>query len=371
MPARKRVWDVPIRAMHAALITDVAGAWLTRGAEHIDLHAVFGYGALATIALRIVWGFAGPRHARFASFAYSPREALRYLRAAVDGTVRHYTGHNPAGSWSVFLLLALLALGCTSGVLASAGMHEMGPLAGAVGFGASDRSLSLHEVLAWLILAVVAIHLAGVAWGSRVHRENLALAMVTGRKNDHEAGEPDAHASAGLAVAALLLAAAAIIAYLSWHVPQDVRRRVAAEERAKAMLASQAWTRECKSCHLAYSPALLSAASWERMLKEQDRHFGEDLSLSDTALRRLRQSIGATPPSWAAWKLESSSSMLDAPQRITELPFWRAAHARIEERRFRPPSANGRYECEACHRDAASGIFHPRMIRSAKPGNVS
>lgn len=356
--------------MHAAFITGVTGAWLTRSAELIDWHAIFGYTALAALCMRIAWGFMGPAHARFRGFAYPVREVAAYLRDALRGSTRHYTGHNPAGSWSVFVLLALIGLVCASGVAASGALHAMGPLADVVGFATGDAFLWLHEALAWIVFATVAVHLSGVAWGSRLHRENLARAMVTGRKRAHDAAA-EAPSRAGLGATMLLAVLASATAYLAWHVPRQVAIRDALERQAKQELSSQAWFRECRECHLAYSPALLPPRSWERMLREQDRHFGEDLSLPEGTIARLRLAIDVAPPSWSAWKLARSAASADAPQKITELPYWREAHRRVPVARYSPPHAAGRHDCEACHRDALSGIFHPRMIHSSKPGTGS
>ena len=306
-PHLQRVWDAPVRITHALFIACVAGAWLTRGAEHTDWHAVFGYAALAALVFRIVWGFVGPPHARFSGFSYSPKQAVGYLLSALRGSVRHYTGHNPAGSWAVYLLLALIAATCISGIIASAALHQMGFLAGTISFEMGDLSFSLHEWLAWIVLATVALHLAGVAWGSRVHHENLAAAMVTGRKIAHEPGAADAPARLGLAAAILLVAIAGAAIYLLWHVPREAAARQTVAEQSKAALASQPWGRECGSCHLAYVPGLLPLRSWERTLLEQDKHFGEDLSLSQASISRLLAVANAPPPSWGAWKLAHSA----------------------------------------------------------------
>ena len=370
-PAMKRIWDVPVRLMHVAFITGTAGAWLARSAEMIDWHVVFGYTALAALCMRIAWGFVGPAHSRFRSFTYPAREVVGYLRDALRGSPRHYAGHNPAGSWSVFVLLALIGATCVSGVAASGALHGMGPMAGIVSFAAGDAALRLHDLLAWVILAVVAVHLAGVAWGSRLHRENLVRAMITGRKHAHGDAAGEAPSRALLGAAMLLTVVAGATAYVAWNVPRDVAMRDGLERDAKRMLSSQAWFRECSDCHLAYSPALLPARSWERMLREQDRHFGEDLSLPPAKIERLREAIEVAPPSWGAWKLARSAAPGESPQKISELPYWRAAHRRIPVAHFSAPHSAGRHDCEACHRDALSGIFHPRMIRRSKPGNDS
>jgi cytochrome b len=363
---RRRVWDAPVRVIHVLLITCVAGAWLTREAHRIDLHAAFGYSALLLVALRIAWGFLGSTHARFASFAYGPRDVLGYLAAALRGSPRHFTGHNPAGSWAVFGLLGLIGAATLTGVALIGSLYGEGPVPATTAFAEADTLLAWHEYIAWAILALAALHLLGVAWGSWLHRENLPVAMITGKKAVHDATN-DAPARRGVAIAIALAALLFSTGYIALWSPHDVERREREEGAARTVLKSGLWHKECGSCHLAYAPSMLPIASWQRMLDEQEKHFGEDLGISAATSARLIEHAKATPaPSWGAWKLASSVPAGQAPLEVSGTPFWKAVHASLPETAFRPPLSAGKHECEACHRDAASGKFHPRMIQLSK-----
>jgi cytochrome b len=370
--ARARVWDAPVRVTHWLLAACIAIAWLTRGARYLDLHLAAGYCALLLLAFRLAWGFLGTRHARFADFRYSPRQAWLYLREAWRGAPRHFTGHNPAGSWAVYALLALIGANVLSGLLALAGMHGLGPVPFTLPFSTTDAARAWHEALAWSLLGLVALHVAGVAWGSRVHRENLVASMVSGYKRRH--GPDAAQAPARLGVALVLLFSLALLAagYLVSSGWLHGYPRGAATVATPASGALASWNRECGGCHLAYSPALLPPRSWQAMLEKQDDHFGEDLALSRLAVGNLQGAMRQDPPSWAAWKLARSAAALPAATlRISDTPYWREAHRHLDEREFARPFAAGRHDCETCHRDAASGIFAPRLITKKQAGSPS
>ena len=73
-----RVWDFFVRAFHWALAASFVVAWLS--SENWErLHDAVGYAAGALVALRVVWGFLGPRYARFAQFVRSPDTVIAYL----------------------------------------------------------------------------------------------------------------------------------------------------------------------------------------------------------------------------------------------------------------------------------------------------
>ena len=168
--AKILVWDLPLRVFHWLLALSFAGAFLTAESERVrDVHVTLGYTFVGLLAFRLVWGVIGSRYSRFASFAFGPRAVLAYLRSLQAGCPAHHVGHNPAGSWVIY---AMILLGIVAGAAGHAIYNDVG-----------GRWLeSLHEGSANAMLALVMVHVAGVAVGSLAHRENLAVAMVTGYK---------------------------------------------------------------------------------------------------------------------------------------------------------------------------------------------
>src|SRR5512134_275572 len=123
------VWDFPTRAFHWLLALSFAGAFLTAESERYrDVHVTLGYTMLGLVAFRLVWGLVGTRYARFWSFAFGPRSVLTYLKSLFTRAPQHYLGHNPAGSWAIYALLALTVLGGASGYATyeDIGGHWMG-----------------------------------------------------------------------------------------------------------------------------------------------------------------------------------------------------------------------------------------------------
>lgn len=169
-----RVWDPFVRVFHWSQAALIAVAWLTEDGPK-TLHQTAGYIIAGMLALRVVWGFVGPRHARFSDFVRGPSTVLGYRRAMVAGREPRYLGHNPAGGAMVVALL-----------LTVAGTAMTGWLQTTDAFWGSSVMEEIHETLASLILVLVAAHLAGVTVASMRHDENLARSMVDGRKRPLE-----------------------------------------------------------------------------------------------------------------------------------------------------------------------------------------
>ncbi|MBL8350211.1 MAG: cytochrome b/b6 domain-containing protein [Burkholderiaceae bacterium] len=194
------VWDLPVRVFHGLIALSFAGAWITAESERWRLlHVTLGYTMGGLLLFRVAWGLIGTRHARFGDFVRGPRAVARYLGALLSGRPEHHVGHNPAGALAIVAMMALGALIVASGW---ATYNDLG----------GDWLEDLHEAAASVMLALVGVHIAGVLLSSWLHHENLAAAMVTGRKP----GPPDqAIRSAWRSVAALMLVA--VIGFWAWQ----------------------------------------------------------------------------------------------------------------------------------------------------------
>ena len=166
------VWDLAVRVFHWSLVASVAlstlALWWGVGA-----HRPAGYVAAALVLMRVLWGFAGSRYARFAQFLRSVPHTARYAAQVASGREPRYVGHNPLGGWMI------VALGlCVLGLAVSGWLYTTDWFWGA------EWVERLHSALAWLLLVLVCAHLLGVVFTSLRHRENLVRAMLDGRKRE-------------------------------------------------------------------------------------------------------------------------------------------------------------------------------------------
>jgi mono/diheme cytochrome c family protein len=113
----------------------------------------------------------------------------------------------------------------------------------------------------------------------------------------------------------------------------------------------EVYTQECASCHLAYPPGLLPAASWQRLMGGLDRHYGSDASL-DAATR-------AQIDSWLRVFAGTYKRVSEPPpqDRITRSAWFERKHRQIDPSVWKLPSVKGAAQCAACHDGAERGDF--------------
>lgn len=204
----KRIWDLPTRLFHWALLACVTGLVITGkvGGNALNLHELLGYAVLTLVAFRVLWGVVGGRWSRFVQFVPS----WNRLRAYVRGEATSPAGHNPLGALSVLAMLTVLALQAISGLFIDDEIAFTGPLYALVSSFWVEVASEYHtDVGQVLLLSLVALHVLAIGWHVHRHDKNMVRAMVHGDQQVAEEVPPsrDTWLTRLLALALLLACA--------------------------------------------------------------------------------------------------------------------------------------------------------------------
>ena len=210
---RVRIWDLPTRLFHWLLAALVVYSFTTGklGGDWLTWHFRSGYAIASLLLFRLLWGFAGSRYARFASFLPSPSGIWRTLRSRKE--IEASAGHSAIGTLSVFTLLIVLLAQVIAGMFANDGTFIEGPWVKFVSSAISDRFSTFHYYNGWLVVALVAVHVAAVVFYLTVRRNDLITPMLTGDKLGLNAIPAEDGAAIRLRAAVLAAIAGAIVYY--------------------------------------------------------------------------------------------------------------------------------------------------------------
>ena len=177
------VWDPVVRSFHWLVVAGfLANMFVAEEGKLV--HRWIGYGILALIVVRLLWGFVGTAYARFSNFVPTASTFCGYVRALSAGRDPRYIGHNPAAAVMMITLVLLLVL---CGVT--------GWMQGLDAFWGNEWVQDLHKLSAYVILLLAGVHVIAAVVESLRHQENLIWSMITGRKRAPAGSDID-HATA-------------------------------------------------------------------------------------------------------------------------------------------------------------------------------
>lgn len=187
------IWDWPIRVFHWAFALCMGAALALAllaeaGSRLFVWHMLLGLVACVLLLVRLVLGFFGSRYNRFSAMLFSPAETCRYVWGIVTFRPIHYVAHNPGASVAALGMYGLVVLLFWSGIQAD-----------------GESARHLHIGLAYVLLALVIAHLAGVTANAVHSRGEAAWSMLNGKRTG-AAAEGLASARPLVALVMLLLA---------------------------------------------------------------------------------------------------------------------------------------------------------------------
>ncbi len=159
-------------------------------------------------------------------------------------------------------------------------------------------------------------------------------------------------------LARLLLVAAAL-----GSVAVHAAAKYNGEDRGRPVMPAQGnarWQAECGSCHLAFPPGLLPAASWKKVMESLDKHFDTDASLSAADTQEIARYL----TQYASNRWTSNA----APLRISDSQWFKTKHSagEISPAVWKRESVKSPANCAACHAGAAKGDFNEHNIHIPK-----
>ena len=179
---RTRIWDLPTRLFHWALVVSVVGLVVTGniGGSAMIWHFRFGQAVLALLMFRLLWGLVGGHWSRFSNFIVHPMAVLSELRGR--GRPEWHTGHSALGSLAVIAFVLVLLAQVGSGLVSDDAIAFAGPLTHLVSSAIVSQASAYHkEVGKLLLIGLVLLHVLVIIWHTFKGRA-LVGAMVHGDK---------------------------------------------------------------------------------------------------------------------------------------------------------------------------------------------
>ena len=203
---RTRIWDLPTRLFHWALVVCVVGLVISGniGGSAMVWHFRFGQAVMTLLLFRLIWGLIGGRWSRFAAFDLRPKAILDDLRGRLDA--RRRTGHSPLGALAILAFVLVLAAQVASGLISDDEIAFAGPLSHLVSSASVGSASAYHKKVGKLLLiGLVLLHLLAIVWHT-FKGHAIVGAMVHGDKPLETAEAPtrDDVRSRLLALAVLL-----------------------------------------------------------------------------------------------------------------------------------------------------------------------
>lgn len=209
MPEKRLVWDLPLRIFHWLLVLCVCASYATAkaGFNWTQFHFRIGYFTLGLVAFRIIWGFVGPRHARFSSFVAGPSRLVAYIGTLFKRDSPPTMGHNPLGGLVVILMLLMLGAQAVAGLFLIDNTEVwMAPYYPAVSGETAAALGKFHHLNFDVLFWVICLHVLAIIYYKAYKRQNLVVPMITGRKPAHLVPTHEAIGSSQL-LKALVIAA--------------------------------------------------------------------------------------------------------------------------------------------------------------------
>ena len=182
--AAVRVWDLPTRLFHWALLLCFVGAFVTVkvGGNAMLWHQRCGYAIGALLLFRLLWGVVGGYWSRFGQLPLGPGRVLGYVGGKPHA--HDDVGHSPTGAWAVLAMLLFLALQVASGLMSDDEIAFAGPLSRFVSGAVVGQATYYHAHIGqYVLLGLIGLHIAAIGFYIWRLKKTVLRPMLGGDKH--------------------------------------------------------------------------------------------------------------------------------------------------------------------------------------------
>ena len=170
-----------------------------------------------------------------------------------------------------------------------------------------------------------------------------------------------------LSVASMIFILGIVAAPVVWSDDDEYRVKYGRYSTGVEPVSNPAYKKECGDCHMAYSPGLLPAKSWSKIMSGLEDHFGDNAELDTATNKAILEYLVSNSADKSDYRrsrrFASSVDSGDVPVRITETAYFKHEHDEIPARMVKGnKEVNSFSNCNACHRKAEQSSFRERDI---------
>ncbi len=362
------IWSLPTRVFHMMFAAFILTAYFSGDEDKLStLHVSFGYAIGVLVMYRILWGFVGPKYSRFSDFSLHVKELKEFVLNIFNH--KKYVGHNPAASFVMITMFAVVLLTVVTGILTYGIQEGRGILSflNTPYFKEMKLFKEVHEFFSTFLMVLVALHVSGVIFERVMDKETDTLgSIINGHKNIEAPSVTLNLFQKIFSLLALVLAASVLFYSLFFNSVLTKSKDLPISYKQE----NPAFVAECGSCHTLYSPHLLPRASWSKMMDNLDDHFGDDASLDEATRVSIKEylmknSAESSSKESAFYILESIKGNQDIIA-ITQTPYWKKRHVGIDKNIFSRNEIKSKANCKACHSDIEKGMIEDMNIKIPK-----
>lgn len=360
------VWSVFTRVSHLLLMVFMLAVFLTPEVKSLlSLHVALGYALAVLFGFRVLWGFMDVKYSKFKDFNFSLWELKDYM-LAIFGHKKEYIGHNPASSYAIIAMIVLTFLAVGTGALAYGVKEGMGIFSFMNHTLFRDMKLfkNVHELFSNVLMFVIFAHIAGVLLDKIVHKSDALQSMIDGQKVANEEGLKLSFVQKIFGILWIGLSVATLVYLL---IAPNSLLMADGNQRTDYAKAHPAFYKECISCHTLFPPFLLPQKSWISMMDNLENHFGDDASLDPQTTLSIKeflvQNSAESSTKESAFRIISSLKSDQDYIAITETPFWKNRHRKIDKSVYTQADIGKPSNCKACHDNIENGLLNNADIR--------